>query len=75
MSLLIWSDCILDRLRRLELYGPGKNHPSEAPTREQTTMLVFHLADVEKVDASAVQIFYELLTEYQVRCRLRRSLR
>ncbi|KZV89429.1 hypothetical protein EXIGLDRAFT_711159 [Exidia glandulosa HHB12029] len=56
-----------DRLRRLELYGPGKSHPSESPTREQATILVFHLADVEKVDASAVQIFQELLTEYQSR--------
>ncbi|KAH7098285.1 sulfate permease [Auriculariales sp. MPI-PUGE-AT-0066] len=56
-----------DRLRRLELYGPGKSHPSESPTREQTRVLVFHLNDVEKVDASAVQIFCELLQEYQSR--------
>lgn len=67
-SLILYrADIRADRLRRLELYGPRKSHPSEEPTREQTTVLVFHLADVEKVDASAVQIFYELLQEYQVR--------
>ncbi|EJD46921.1 sulfate permease [Auricularia subglabra TFB-10046 SS5] len=56
-----------DRLRRLEMYGAEKKHPSESPTRQQTNVLVFHLADVEKVDASAVQIFLELLVEYKSR--------
>ncbi|KAJ7578335.1 sulfate anion transporter [Mycena floridula] len=56
-----------ERLRRLELYGPGKAHPSEEPRRQQASVLVFHLADVDKCDASAVQIFYELLEEYHKR--------
>ncbi|KAF7782781.1 hypothetical protein Agabi119p4_2157 [Agaricus bisporus var. burnettii] len=56
-----------ERLRRLELYGPIKTHPSEAPVRQETTVIVFHMADVDKCDASAMQIFYELLEEYKVR--------
>ena len=30
-------------------------------------MLIFHMADVETCDASAVQIFYELFESYRVR--------
>ncbi|EKM81234.1 hypothetical protein AGABI1DRAFT_112909 [Agaricus bisporus var. burnettii JB137-S8] len=56
-----------ERLRRMELYGPIKTHPSEAPMRQETTVIVFHMADVDKCDASAMQIFYELLEEYKVR--------
>jgi len=56
-----------ERLRRLELYGVQKSHPSENPRRKQASVLVFHLADVETVDASAAQIMYELLDEYMSR--------
>lgn len=42
----------IERLRRMELYGPVKTHPSEAPRRQQTTVIVFHMADVDKCDAS-----------------------
>ncbi|KAF5354753.1 hypothetical protein D9756_005572 [Leucocoprinus leucothites] len=56
-----------ERLRRLELYGPHKTHPSEAPRRQETTVIVFHMADVDNCDASALQIFYELLEEYKSR--------
>ncbi|CAA7260456.1 unnamed protein product [Cyclocybe aegerita] len=56
-----------ERLRRLELYGPHKTHPSEAPRRQQASILVFHLSDVDSCDASAAQIFYELLEEYKSR--------
>jgi MFS superfamily sulfate permease-like transporter len=56
-----------ERLRRLELYGLHKLHPSEEPRREQASLLVFHLADVDKCDASAAQIFFELLEEYKSR--------
>ncbi|KAF9047571.1 sulfate anion transporter [Panaeolus papilionaceus] len=56
-----------ERLRRLELYGVHKTHPSEEPRRQQATVLVFHMADVDKVDASAAQIFCELLEEYKSR--------
>jgi MFS superfamily sulfate permease-like transporter len=40
-----------ERLRRLELYGMKRSHPSEEPRREQASVLVFHLADVEYCDA------------------------
>ncbi|KAG5638446.1 hypothetical protein H0H81_012663 [Sphagnurus paluster] len=56
-----------ERLRRLELYGAKKSHPSEDPRRQQASVLVFHLADVESIDASAAQIFFELLEEYKNR--------
>jgi MFS superfamily sulfate permease-like transporter len=50
-----------ERLRRLELYGTHKHHPADTPSRERANVLVFHMADVESVDASATQIFLELL--------------
>ncbi|KAA1470383.1 hypothetical protein DENSPDRAFT_836155 [Dentipellis sp. KUC8613] len=53
-----------ERLRRLELYGAHPSHPSEEPRRQQARILVFHMADVENCDASAVQIFHELFEEY-----------
>ncbi|KAK7057711.1 sulfate anion transporter [Favolaschia claudopus] len=56
-----------DRLRRLELYGLNRTHPSEEPRRQQATVLVFHMADVETCDASAVMMFRELCEEYQSR--------
>ncbi|KAJ7496666.1 sulfate anion transporter [Mycena latifolia] len=56
-----------ERLRRLELYGITKSHPSEEPRRQQATVLVFHMADVETCDASAVEMFYELCEEYKSR--------
>ncbi|KAH7909601.1 sulfate transporter family-domain-containing protein, partial [Hygrophoropsis aurantiaca] len=56
-----------ERLRRLELYGPERTHPSEEPRREAANVLVFHMADVESCDASAVQIFHELLETYKNR--------
>ncbi|KAJ3980743.1 sulfate anion transporter [Lentinula detonsa] len=56
-----------ERLRRLELYGVDKSHPSEDPRRTQATVLVFHMADMYNCDASACQIFYELIEEYRNR--------
>ncbi|KAJ7350718.1 sulfate anion transporter [Mycena albidolilacea] len=56
-----------ERLRRLELYGLNKSHPSEEPRRQQATVLVFHMADVDSCDASAVEMFYELCEEYKSR--------
>jgi len=56
-----------ERLRRLELYGIAKSHPSEEPRRAEASILVFHLADVETCDASAAQIFGELCEEYKSR--------
>lgn len=31
---------------QLELYGPHKSHPSEAPRRENANVIVFHMGDV-----------------------------
>ncbi|KAL4263976.1 SLC26A/SulP transporter family protein [Pleurotus pulmonarius] len=56
-----------DRLRRLELYGIERSHPSEDPRRPRASVLVFHMADVESIDASAAQIFSELVEEYKSR--------
>ncbi|KAI0686700.1 sulfate anion transporter [Cytidiella melzeri] len=56
-----------ERLRRLELYGHDQHHPSEAPHRQHANTLVFHLADVDSIDASAVQILQELIETYQGR--------
>ncbi|KAH9011034.1 sulfate anion transporter [Lactarius hengduanensis] len=56
-----------ERLRRLELYGVHPNHPSDVPRRQQASVLIFHMADVETCDASAVQIFYELFESYRGR--------
>ncbi|GAB1523190.1 hypothetical protein RhiTH_006321 [Rhizoctonia solani] len=56
-----------ERLRRLELYGPTKAHPSEAPRRNNASVVVFHMSDVETIDASAVHIFKELVEQYRER--------
>ncbi|ELU42006.1 sulfate anion transporter [Rhizoctonia solani AG-1 IA] len=56
-----------ERLRRLELYGPTKAHPSEAPRRNNASVVVFHMSDVETIDASAVHIFKELVKQYRER--------
>ncbi|KAI0753444.1 sulfate anion transporter [Daedaleopsis nitida] len=56
-----------ERLRRLELYGHDKHHPADEPHRHDAIVLVFHLADVDSVDASAAQIFYELAETYKSR--------
>lgn len=46
-SLTVYSE----RLRRLELYGESPSHPSEAPRRDQASVVVFHLGDVATCDA------------------------
>ncbi|TFK28916.1 endoplasmic reticulum protein [Coprinopsis marcescibilis] len=56
-----------ERLRRLELYGVDKRHPSEDPLRQQASVLMFHMADVDTCDASAAQVLLELMEEYQNR--------
>ncbi|KAJ3913850.1 hypothetical protein F5877DRAFT_51570, partial [Lentinula edodes] len=43
-----------ERLRRLELYGVDKSHPSEDPRRSQPTVLVFHMADMDDCDAMSI---------------------
>ncbi|WWD16428.1 hypothetical protein CI109_100854 [Kwoniella shandongensis] len=56
-----------ERLRRLELYGMGKSHPSDEPRRESAKALILHMGDVEQIDASATQILYELTKSYNER--------
>ncbi|KAG0149708.1 hypothetical protein CROQUDRAFT_131099 [Cronartium quercuum f. sp. fusiforme G11] len=56
-----------ERLRRLEMFGYRRRHPSDARERDATRMLVFHLGDVEKMDVSAIQIFKDILLEYRNR--------
>ena len=66
-----------ERLRRLERYGHGRHHPSEEPRRAEASVVIFHLADVGEVDASALQIMRELVGSYTARSvlvRLARSL-
>ncbi|KAG6382042.1 sulfate transporter family-domain-containing protein [Boletus reticuloceps] len=58
---------LVGRLRRFELYGAHHAHPSEEPRRQPPNVLVFHMADVDSCDASAVQIFHELLESYKTR--------
>ncbi|WAQ87111.1 hypothetical protein PtA15_8A12 [Puccinia triticina] len=53
-----------ERLRRLEMFGYRKRHPSAKREREDTRMIVFHLGDVDKIDVSALQILKEILQEY-----------
>ena len=43
---------VVERLRRMELYGHDQHHPSEEPHRQHAHTLVFHLADMDSVDAS-----------------------
>jgi hypothetical protein len=37
---------------QLEIYGAGKFHPSDAPKRDEAKAVVFHMNDVEEIDAS-----------------------
>ncbi|MBW0534737.1 hypothetical protein O181_074452 [Austropuccinia psidii MF-1] len=53
-----------ERLRRLEMFGHQRRHPSDDRERENTRMIVFHLGDVEQIDASALQILKEVFKEY-----------
>ncbi|WOO80799.1 Putative sulfate transporter [Vanrija pseudolonga] len=56
-----------ERLRRLELYGPKKIHPSEAPRRSEAKAVILHMGDVDDIDASALQIIGELVQSYHER--------
>lgn len=56
-----------ERLRRLERYGTGDHHPSEAPIHAEASVVIFDLADVEDIDASACQLMLEAVESYVVR--------
>lgn len=53
-----------ERLRRLERYGTKKHHPSDAPFREEAQVVVFHVKDLQEVDASALHILRETCQSY-----------
>lgn len=63
----VLSPCSPASLPRVASVGYQKRHPSEARERDHIRMLVFHLGDVERIDPSALQIFKEVLGEYQKR--------
>lgn len=56
-----------ERLRKLELYGPGKAHPSAPARNEEAHVVIFDMTDVESIDASAVQILGEITKLYKDR--------
>lgn len=56
-----------ERLRRLERYGKGKHHPSDQPRRAEASVVIFHLVDVEDIDASALQLISEVVEAYASR--------
>ncbi|WWC88093.1 uncharacterized protein L201_002997 [Kwoniella dendrophila CBS 6074] len=56
-----------ERLRRLELYGHKKSHPSDEPRRESAKALIMHMGEVQEIDASGIQILYELSRAYHER--------
>lgn len=62
-----------ERLRRLERYGAVRHHPADEPRREEASVVVFQLADVAEVDASALQIMLEVVQSYAARDVLVRS--
>jgi MFS superfamily sulfate permease-like transporter len=56
-----------ERLRRLELYGSKKSHPSDEPRRKDAKAVILHMSDVDEIDASALQILSELVQSYHER--------
>lgn len=57
-----------NRLRRLEVYGTMKVHPSYPRIRraDMTRFLIIDLHGMTECDSSAVQIFYEIVATYVV---------
>ncbi|KAI9475898.1 MAG: sulfate transporter family-domain-containing protein [Benjaminiella poitrasii] len=56
-----------DRLRRLEMFGDMSIHPSESPRRSESLYTIFDLGCMPSIDASAIQIFYEIVEAYKNR--------
>ncbi|KAE8149719.1 sulfate transporter family-domain-containing protein [Aspergillus avenaceus] len=55
-----------NRLRRLELYGTSRAHPSLPPTRtpEHNKNIIFDVHGVTSIDGSGVQVLYEIVDGY-----------
>ncbi|KAI8983687.1 sulfate transporter family-domain-containing protein [Pilobolus umbonatus] len=56
-----------DRLRRLEMFGDMSTHPSEDPRRTESLYTIFDVGSMPSIDASAIQIMYEIVEAYQAR--------
>lgn len=56
-----------DRLRRLEYYGDMATHPSETPRMNSMSYTIFDADHMPDIDASAVQILYEIVESYHAR--------
>ncbi|KAL0098043.1 sulfate transporter family-domain-containing protein [Phycomyces blakesleeanus] len=56
-----------DRLRRLEQFGDMSVHPSESPRLGESSYAIFDVDNMPYIDASAVQILYEIVEAYHAR--------
>ncbi|KAL7321719.1 hypothetical protein PS15m_001456 [Mucor circinelloides] len=56
-----------DRLRRLEMFGDMSIHPSESPRRDESLYTIFDVGAMPTIDASAIQILYEIVEAYKSR--------
>ncbi|KAI8639784.1 sulfate transporter family-domain-containing protein [Parasitella parasitica] len=56
-----------DRLRRLEQFGDMSIHPSESPRLGGLSYMIFDVDNMPTIDASAVQILYEIVEAYHAR--------
>ncbi|KAI7905826.1 sulfate transporter family-domain-containing protein [Cokeromyces recurvatus] len=56
-----------DRLRRLEMFGDMSIHPSENPRRSESLYTIFDVGSMPTIDASAIQILYEIVEAYKNR--------
>ncbi|KAI7870542.1 sulfate transporter family-domain-containing protein [Spinellus fusiger] len=56
-----------DRLRRLEQFGDMSVHPSESPRLGESSYAIFDVGNMPSIDASAVQILYEIVEAYHSR--------
>lgn len=56
-----------DRLRRLEVFGDMSIHPSENPRLRDRSFIIFDVSNMPQIDASAVQILFEIVTSYHGR--------
>ncbi|KAI8079030.1 sulfate transporter family-domain-containing protein [Gilbertella persicaria] len=56
-----------DRLRRLEQFGDMSIHPSESPRLGSLSYMIFDVDNMPYIDASAIQILYEIVEAYHAR--------
>ncbi|GFZ42489.1 hypothetical protein JCM24511_00204 [Saitozyma sp. JCM 24511] len=62
-----------ERLRRLELYGMQKSHPSDAPSRESAKAIILHMGDVSHFDSLPTQPESSLLSSTRLTRRMSTS--